>query len=107
VEDLYAPWAELKREELRTKCIKLLYRMAELQENRGASKKAISCYKKIVQSDPFAERAYQRLMVLYSNRGMRSAALKIYEECKQALQTGLDTEPDEITTSLYKKVLEI
>jgi DNA-binding SARP family transcriptional activator len=106
VEDLYAPWADLKREELRTKYIKLLYRMAELQENRGTSKKAIACYKKVVQSDPFAEKAYQRLMILYSNRGMRSAAVKIYEECKQALLSGLDTEPDEITTSIYKKALE-
>jgi ATP/maltotriose-dependent transcriptional regulator MalT/DNA-binding SARP family transcriptional activator len=106
VEDLYVPWAGVKREELRKKYIELLYRMAELQENRGASKKSTACYKKVVQSDPFAEKAYQRLMTLYSNRGKRSAALKVYEECKKALQTGLDTEPDELTTSLYKKILE-
>jgi len=106
VEDLYAPWAGVKREELRKQYIELLYRMAELQENRGASKKATACYKKVILSDPFAEKAYQRLMVLYSNRGKRSAALKVYEECRQALQTGLDTEPDQITTSIYKKIVE-
>ncbi|MFC1788411.1 BTAD domain-containing putative transcriptional regulator [Thermodesulfobacteriota bacterium] len=105
-EDLYAPWADIKRRELRKKYLDLLYKTAELYESRGASKKAIACYKKVVQSDPVAEKAYQRLMTLYSNRGMRSAALKVYEECKKALQTDLDTAPDEITTSIYKKVLE-
>ena len=106
VEDLYAPWADIKREELRINHIELLYKTAELYESRGASSKATACYRKVVQSDPLSEKAYQRLMVLYSNRGMRSAALKVYEECKKALLTGLDTEPDEITTSIYKKVLE-
>lgn len=60
----------------------------------------------IENSDPVSEKAYQRLMTLYSNRGMRSAALKVYEECRQALQTGLDTATDEVTTSIYRKVLE-
>jgi ATP/maltotriose-dependent transcriptional regulator MalT len=105
-EDLYAPWADIKREELRIKYIDLLYKTAQLYESRRAANKAIACYKKVVQSDPVSEKAYQRLMTLYSNRGMRSAALKVYEECRQALQTGLDTEPDEVTTSIYRKVLE-
>ena len=106
IEDLYTPWANIKRQELRKKYIELLYHTAELYETRGASNKATAGYKKVLQSDPVAEKAYQRLMTLYSNRGKRSAALKVYEECKNALQTGLDTEPDVITTSIYKKILE-
>ncbi|MEJ2659018.1 MAG: BTAD domain-containing putative transcriptional regulator [Desulfobacterales bacterium] len=105
-EDLYAPWAHIKREELRLKYVDLLYRTAQLYENSGAATKAIACYKKVVQSESVSEKAYQRLMTLYSNRGMRSAALKIYEECNQALKTRLDTEPDEMTTAIYKKILE-
>ena len=105
-EDLYEPWAQIKREELRLKYIDLLYKTAQLYESIGTANKAIGCYRKVVQSDSFSEKAYQRLMTLYSNRGMRSAAVKIYEECKNALLTGLGTEPDEITTSIYKKILE-
>ena len=105
-EDLYEPFAQIKRLELRIKYIDLLYKTAEFYESSGAANKAIACYKKVVQSDPVSEKAYRRLMTLYSNRGMRSAALKIYEECRQALQAGLDTGPDEVTTSIYKKVLE-
>jgi DNA-binding SARP family transcriptional activator len=105
-EDLYESWTYIKREELRIKYIDLLYKTAQLYESRGGANKAIACYKKVIQSDPASENAYRRLMTLYSNRGMRSAALKTYEECKQALQTGLDTVPDEVTTSIYKKVLE-
>jgi LuxR family maltose regulon positive regulatory protein len=105
-EDLYESWTYIKREELRIKYIDLLYKTAQLYESRGGANKAIACYKKVIQSDPASENAYRRLMTLYSNRGMRSAALKTYEECKRALQTGLDTVPDEVTTSIYKKVLE-
>ena len=105
-EDLYEPCVRIKRLELRIKYIDLLYKTAQLHESRGAASKAIGCYKKVVQSDPVSEKAYQRLMTLYSNRGMRSAALKVYEECRQALQADLDTVPDEVTTSIYKKVLE-
>lgn len=105
-EDLYEPFAHIKRLDLRIKHIDLLYKTAELYESSGTANKAIACYKKVVQSDPVSEKAYQRLMTLYSNRGMRSAALKVYEECRQALQAGLDTVPDEVTTSIYKKVLE-
>ena len=106
VEDLYAPWAHIKREALQLKYIDLLYKTAQLYESIGAANKAIVCYKKIIQSDPVSEKAYQRLMTLYANRGMLSAALRVYEECRQALQTGLDVEPDKITTCIYKKVLE-
>ena len=106
VEDLYATWAHIKREQIRLKYIDLLYKTAQLYESIGTTNKAITCYKKVVQRDPVSEKAYQRLITLYSNRGMRSAALKIYEECRQALKTGLDTEPDELTSSLYRKVLE-
>ncbi len=77
--DLYAPWIELRREELRNAYISLLKRIATLHENKGAMSKAISFYKKVIQISPLLEDAYQRLMVLYSNIGKRNEALKIYE----------------------------
>lgn len=44
-------------------------------------------------------------MVLYSNTGKRTQALKIYERCRKALQKELDVEPDHVTVALYEKIV--
>ena len=105
-EDLYAPWADIKREKLKRTYINLLLRLAQLHEDRGTIEKAIFFYKKATNTDSVLEKAYQRLMTLYSQQGKRNEALKVYEACKKAMQDHLDTEPDEVTVSLYKKILE-
>jgi ATP/maltotriose-dependent transcriptional regulator MalT/DNA-binding SARP family transcriptional activator len=106
-EEPYRSWADLKREELRNRYLELLLRTAELNEQkRGTTKKAIELYRRIIQIDPLVEMPYQRLMVLYSRRGMRSAALKVYEDCRQALAGGIDSEPDDLTTFIYRGILE-
>jgi LuxR family maltose regulon positive regulatory protein len=106
-EELYLPWAEAKREELRATYLKLLHRLARLQENCGSLTKAIACYKKLLQADPLSDEPYQKLMLLYAQKGMRTAALKVYEDCRQTLRHGLQTEPDVATTAIYRKILEL
>jgi ATP/maltotriose-dependent transcriptional regulator MalT len=105
-EELYHPWVETKREELRERLLAVLYRLAKLYEDRGSLVKATDCYVKIVQTDPLAEAACRRLMQLYAQRGLRNAALRVYEECRKSLQEMLNTEPEEVTTAVYRKVLE-
>jgi DNA-binding SARP family transcriptional activator/CRP-like cAMP-binding protein len=105
-EDLYVPWVVAKREELRKHHFSLLFRVGELLEMRGNLKSATDYYRKVIQIDPTWEAAYQRLMLNYSSRGMRNAALKAYQDCLKALRDELDTEPDTLTTSLYRKLLE-
>jgi DNA-binding SARP family transcriptional activator len=101
----YAPWAGRKRQDLRGRYLEILFRLAALHERRGALMAAIDCYKRLIHTDPSLEPAYQRLMILYGQRGMRSAALKVYEDCQKALQAELNVEPDEVTTAIYKKIL--
>ena len=105
-EELYAPWADKKREELKRKLIELLNRMAHLYEKQGAVRKAIDCYNRAIQEDPLIEEAYQKLMTFYSSKGMYNDALKIYEECKKALKAELKSKPDSTTSAIYRKVLE-
>ena len=45
-------------------------------------------------------------MLLYGKRGMRNAALRVYEEYKKQLKAELDVEPDEATTAIYRKIAE-
>jgi DNA-binding SARP family transcriptional activator len=102
---LYHP-VEGKREELRGRFLDLLYRLAKLYEGHGSVLKAVDCYHKVVQTDPLAESAYRSLMLLFARRGMRNAALRAYQDCKQSLKEGLDTEPEEATRAIYRKILE-
>jgi len=103
-EELYAQWAELKREELKKTYINILLKLARLREDSKAIKKAVSFYKKAIQADSILEIAYQRLMTLYSEQGKQNEALKVYKKCKKALQDELDTKPDQVTISLYEKI---
>ncbi len=105
-DEIYASWADKKREELRLKYIEFLGKMASLYEKQGVLKKAADCYKKAIQADPLLEESYQRLMAFYSSKGMYNEALRTYDDCKKALKRELKTQPDSTTIAIHKKILE-
>jgi LuxR family transcriptional regulator, maltose regulon positive regulatory protein len=105
-EELYHPWVERKREELRGKYLDLLYHLAKLYESQGAVLKAIDCYTGVVQTDSLAEPAYRGLMLLFARRRRRNAALRAYQDCRQKLKEVLNLEPEESTTAIYRKILD-
>lgn len=96
-----------ERYQFRTVYIDLLYRMAALYEAQGKSKKASEAYKKVIKTDPICEAAYQKLMLIYSNSGMRAEALKVYEDCRRALDRDIGVEPSRLTSSIQKKIIEL
>ncbi len=104
-EDLYAAWAESKRQELREKYVVTLMKVGGVYEKRGSLNKACAYYRRAIHADPVLEAAYQRLMVIYSHQGKRNEAMKVYQQCEKALQEELDAEPDKLTQSLYKRIL--
>jgi LuxR family transcriptional regulator, maltose regulon positive regulatory protein len=105
IEESYAEWAQRKRQALREQFVGLLLKMARIYEDRGSPTKAVRFYEKSIQTDPVLEVAYQRLMTLYADMGKRSEALKLYEKCREAMLELLDTEPDSVTHSIYKRIL--
>lgn len=105
-EELYATWADNKREELKSKYIELLHRTAHLHDRQGSFKKAIDCFKKVIQVDPLLEESYQKLMTLYSAKGLTNEALKTYQACKKVLMKEFKTTPDATTDAIYNKILE-
>jgi LuxR family maltose regulon positive regulatory protein len=107
-DDLYWPWAELRRAELRREYLKLLCRAAELQVKQpGGHKKAIDLYQRVIQADPLHEPAYRRLMALYADCGRRNAALRLFDACRKALRNELDTEPAEATLATYLQISKV
>jgi class 3 adenylate cyclase/DNA-binding SARP family transcriptional activator len=105
-DELYTPWTMQKREETRSLYVDVLRRTASLYERQGNSRKAIELYKMLIKADPGCEEAYRKLMLLYSNIGMRTEAIRVYDECKRVLDRELDVDPDKLTTSLYERILE-
>jgi LuxR family transcriptional regulator, maltose regulon positive regulatory protein len=102
----YAPWAANSRDQMHQAYCDLLARMTELLEKRGTLGKAIGMSQKLLQADPLREDAYRRLMLLQARRGRYSEALRTYEKCRQALKDELNVGPDELTTAIYRKILE-
>jgi len=105
-DEFYIPWADKRREELKGRYIELLGKAASLHDRQGTVKKAIECYRKAIRTDSLLEESYQKLMTLYSSKGMYNEALRTYEACKKVLKEELKTKPDPMTTALYNKILE-
>lgn len=105
-DDLYISWAELKREEIRTLYIDLLHWLAGLHEREGNSKRSIELHKMVIKTDPAFEEAYQKLMLIFAGRGMRSEAIRVFEECTKALERDVGVSPDKLTISIYKRILD-
>jgi ATP/maltotriose-dependent transcriptional regulator MalT len=97
-------WAREMREHLRKRFIALLFEAARACESSGAWSKAVKHYRRALDCDPLLEEAYRRIMLLYADRGKRSKALKIYEECCRNLKAALDVEPDDLTVSVYRRI---
>ncbi len=105
-DELYTPWTMPKREEIRALYIDVLRRTASLYEHQGNSRKSIELYKLLMKADPVFEDAYRKLMLLYSNIGMRTEAVRVYDECKRVLDREVGVEPDMLTTSIYRRIVE-
>ena len=97
---------QIRREELRAIFMNVMTRLGAIYEKQGNFIGATDCLRKLLGVDPTAEEAYRGLMLLYGRRRMRSAVRKVYKECREVLEKELNVEPDEITTSLYKKMIE-
>jgi LuxR family maltose regulon positive regulatory protein len=105
-EELYQPWAVTRREELKNLHLDLLFRLAALHERRGAVRLAANTYQQVIRTDPLAEEAYQKLMLLHARRGRRNAALRLYDDLRKVLRQELQAEPESTTRAIYQKILD-
>ncbi len=100
-EDL-APWAENKRNALKSRYLGVLMSCARLHKQRGANTRAAALYHKVVEEDPLYEEGYRQLMILYTNMKLNNEALQVYQTCARQLWSCLGVDPDPVTVSLWK-----
>ncbi|HZU12304.1 MAG TPA: AAA family ATPase [Chloroflexota bacterium] len=104
-EDLYADWAEPRRETLGAVYRRLLLALADALHREGEYARAAHRLQMVLEVDPAAEEVHRRLMRLYILDGQRHLALRQYEACCRALRDELDIEPDAETQALYRDIL--
>ena len=97
-------WSRERRQLLRERLGGLLIRLAQGLEKQGRIAQAMRTYQRLIQADPCAEYAYQRLMSLQAELGLLAEAMRTYQACRQALKEGLDIEPGGNTTDIYQQI---
>ncbi len=101
---LYEDWASLERERLQTLYLTGAMRLAALLLRRGGYQESIHLCQSVLMIDRYWEEAYRLMMLSHALRGNRPLALRVYEQCHQALEDGLDLLPMAETTELYHTI---
>jgi predicted ATPase/DNA-binding SARP family transcriptional activator/DNA-binding CsgD family transcriptional regulator len=103
-EDIYEPWAEEKREQLRRSYHALLLELSRLHEERGDYGPAIEALRQAASEEPTREEAHARLMRLFSLAGQRHEAILQYERLRKVLYERLGEEPGVEARRLYEAI---
>lgn len=105
LEDLYADWSTLRREQLsqmyQHMCSTLINYSIETQHLDDA----LTWINALLKENPYDETAYRSLMHTYSTQGRRSEALRAYQRCRQLLLEELGVEPMPETVNLFHRIL--
>jgi DNA-binding SARP family transcriptional activator len=100
----FEAWLSQSREELETLRRRAASAASDACEQKGDLAGALSFAQRLLALDPLAEEAYRRLMRLHYLAGDRSAALGLFERCRQVLQEEFDAAPHPGTAALARDI---
>ena len=101
--DLYEPWTEAPREELRALRTRLLRQLVEAFGKRGDWARAAETLRGLPSSDYDEEMARARMRV-HHRAGDPASAVAEYARLRDALRRDLDVEPAAQTEALYRAI---
>jgi predicted ATPase/DNA-binding SARP family transcriptional activator len=99
----FEEWVLLEREHLRNLALQALHALVDHHAARMQPERTLAYLDRLLALEPGHEEAHRHKMLLLAQGGQRSAALRQYEACRQAVQA-LDAEPDGETTALYERI---
>ena len=102
---MFDDWVQTENARLDRECLEALDRLTALAESREAWTLATRYAQQMMQIDPLAELAHQRLMRLYLNQGEIGLALRQYFQLETQFKQELGILPSPETKSLYEDVL--
>jgi DNA-binding SARP family transcriptional activator len=97
-------WCLRDRDRWRLMHLGLLDRLVEHCLDAGALDRGVAHATRLLDLDPVRETAHRRLMHLHLATGDRTAALRQYHRCVQALAAELDVGPDPETVALHHRI---
>ena len=93
------------REQIRTRLLRSLTRVARAWEEAGMPDAAVDCYLRCIDADGLCEIFYRNLMLCYERRGEHAEALSTYERLRTALAVRLKVMPSPETQAVYASLL--
>lgn len=105
-EEPYAPWIALRRKALKEHFVGVMQKAAGIFQRLGRWELAAACYQAMIRCDTVLEPAHRGLMLCYARQGLRSQAIKVYEDFKTAVASDLGAVPDQATTDLFNEILK-
>lgn len=102
----FAEWLSRISDDLRVRRVAALEKHADAQEAAGEIRQAIATARRILDDEPYSERAFRRLIRLHYLLGDRAAALRAYEICERVLRDELGTEPSPKTRE-YARIVQL
>ncbi len=106
VEDLYAEWSYIPREELTKTYVTMCDSLAEFALTSGSYEATIKWACAILQVDRCDEKAHRQLIRAYYGLGRRSEALRQYLQCQRILHEELGVLPMPETQQLFSLLVD-
>lgn len=103
-EDLYDDWASQRRDNLLSRWIELQFNLSPGRERRSDAPGAILALQRVLEKDPYDERAARELMLLLARHDRRSEAVRVHQRLVVSLQKELEAEPSEETEAVYRQI---
>jgi LuxR family transcriptional regulator, maltose regulon positive regulatory protein len=103
-DDLYLEQVAQKREYFRMKYLELLPKKARLLEELDQVEAAVEVWHRLLEQDPYSERACRNLMILYTDTGRRQAAVDLFNRFRERLEQDLGAKPEKQTIHILSMI---
>jgi len=104
LEGWYQDWCLFERERLQQIYLHMLDKLMDCCEVHQEWERGLMYGALILRTDLARERTHRRMMRLHYLARDRTAAIRQFERCKEALQTELGVEPSRLTMKLYRQI---
>lgn len=100
----FEQWAGVQREAWHRRMSQIFDRLSQLHIDGGELSYALDTTNRWLTHDALNEAVYQRLMQVHLITGDRTAALQVYEACRQMLSRELHSQPGPETLALVERI---
>jgi len=104
LEGCYQDWCVYERERVKALYLSLLEKLLAYCEVHAEPEEGLIYGEELLRHERAHERAHWRLMRLHYQAGDRTAALRQFERCREALKEELQTAPGERIHNLYEQI---